>query len=187
MSREGSPLCFREGELVYIRKLREEDVDDRYTRWVNDQEVTEFMRTGTFPSDMDDVRNYVSEKNEADDILMLAIVTTEDHTHVGNIKLGPIDWIYRRAELSIMIGEKDYWGQGIGTDAIRLTAEYAFNKLNLHKVFAGCYSNNQGMIGAFENAGFEKEGRLVDHGFHRGQYTDIIRFGRIEPDEAQEE
>ena len=49
--------------------------------------------------------------------LPFAIKTTDKH--IGNIKLGPINWIHRYGDISLLIGDKDYWGKGIATEAIR--------------------------------------------------------------------
>ena len=45
-----------------------------------------------------------------------------------------------------MIGEKKYWNKGIGTKVIRLIKEYIFNSMNLKKIYAGIYSNNNGSM-----------------------------------------
>ena len=91
------------------------------------------------------------------DNIFLAIVLKDNKKHIGNIKIGPINWYHRLAEIGIMIGEKDCWGKGYAAEAISLLADFAFSKLNLHKLTAGCYEQNQGSLKAFQKAGFEVE------------------------------
>ena len=78
--------------------------------------------------------------------------------HIGNIKLGPIHWLHRRADLSLFIGERKYWGQGYASEAIALVRDWAFRELDLQKLNAGIYSGNHGSRRAFEKCGFELEG-----------------------------
>ena len=84
--------------------------------------------------------------------------------HIGNIKLGPIHWLHRRADLSLFIGERKYWGQGYASEAIALVRDWAFRELDLQKLNAGIYSGNHGSRRAFEKCGFELEGTLRQRG-----------------------
>jgi RimJ/RimL family protein N-acetyltransferase len=170
---------FLSGENVYLRGLVSTDATEDYTRWMNDPDVTQFLETGYFPSNVGDLEAYIESVNQDDDTVFLAIVHRDDEDHIGNIKLGPIDWIHRRADIGLVIGEKEYWGQGIATESIRLVVGYAFNRLNLHKLTAGCYANNVGSKKAFEKVGFSKEGIRTDHAHHDGSYVDLVELGLL--------
>ena len=95
------------------------------------------------------------------DEIFLAICLKKDDMHIGNIKLGPINWVHRFADISLLIGDKNYWGKGIATEAIRLISNFAFKVINLRKVKAGCYASNIGSAKAFEKAGFKREGLIA--------------------------
>ena len=174
---KGTP--FLQSEQVYLRKIETTDVEGNYIGWLNDHEITQGLETGFFPTDVEEAREYVKQKVDNDDILFLAIVNKTTDEHLGNIKLGPINWIHRRAEIGILIGEKEYWGRGIATECIRTLAEHAFDTLNLHKLIAGCYEENVGSAKAFKKVGFSEEGRRVEHAHCEGEYTDLIELGLI--------
>ena len=72
---------------------------------------------------------------------------------------------------------KEYWGKGFATEAIALVVEYAFRRLNLHKLTAGCYSNNIASVKAFKHAGFIEEGLLRRQYYCDGEYVDAICLG----------
>ena len=170
---------FLKGEQIYLRGVDPSDTHGAYIEWVNDREITQYLETGYFPSDVEAVESYIEEMNGDDDVLFLAIVAAADDTHVGNIKLGPIDWIHRRGDIGLLVGERDYWGEGIGTEAIGLVVRHAFERLNLHKLTAGCYEQNVGSKRAFEKNGFEVEGRRRDHAAHGDGYADLLLLGLL--------
>ena len=66
--------------------------------------------------------------------VIFAVVEQKSDEHIGNVKLGPINWVHRRAMFGIMIGDKRFWGRGVGEEVTRLMVEYGFNRLNLHRI-----------------------------------------------------
>jgi ribosomal-protein-alanine N-acetyltransferase len=176
---EAKPKPFLESARVYLREVRLSDADDRYYRWMNDPEVTSFLESRFYPISVESLRQYVTDRQTDRDSVFLAIIAKENDLHIGNVKLGPIDWIHRRAEIGILVGEKSLWGRGYATEAIRLVVDYAFRALDLHKVTAGCYENNLGSQKAFEKAGFKVDGVRRGHSFWEGQYVDVVLLGII--------
>src|SRR6266852_1547707 len=172
---------FLSSRRLYLREVRLEDVNADYYRWMSDPEVTRFLESRFFPNSMESLRQFVTSKQGDRNNVFLAIVLNEQDRHIGNIKLGPIDWIHRLGEIGILIGEKDCWGKGYATEAISLLADYAFNRLDLHKLTAGCYGNNEGSTRAFEKAGFVREGARKEHFFSDGGRVDLILLGRVRP------
>ena len=68
-------------------------------------------------------------------------------------------------------------GKGLATEAIGLTVDFAFKKLNLRKIISAVYANNPGSIKAFKKNGFSIEGRTKKRYFYRGDYVDSILLG----------
>lgn len=168
------------GERVLLREVRPSDVNERYYAWMNDPAVTQHLESRFVPQPMERLEAYVRDLLGSKDSIFLAIVLREGDRHIGNIKLGPIDWIHRRAEVGLLIGERDCWGQGYATEAISLVTAYAFRTLNLRKLTAGCYGNNVGSVRAFEKAGFSVEGVRPEQFFVHGSYVDHVLLGLIE-------
>lgn len=176
---------FLEGKRIYLREVRPSDVNEHYYRWMNDPEVTLFLESRFAPNSMEKIQEFVAGKLGDQDNVFLAIVLKEEDRHIGNIKLGPIQWIHRLAEIGLLIGEKDCWGKGFATEAIQLVSDYAFNVLNLHKVTAGCYGPNEGSARAFQKAGFVVEGIRKKQFYSNGSYVDDILLGLIRPEWKQ--
>ncbi len=172
---------FLVGVRIYLREVRPSDVSDTYYRWMNDPEITQYLESRFYPSSIEALQEYVRNFLGNKDNIFLAIVLKENHKHIGNIKMRPIDWFHRLADIGVMLGEKDSWGKGYASEAITLLAEHAFLTLHLHKLTAGCYKPNEGSLRAFEKAGFETEGVRKKHCFFNGKYVDAVLLGRINP------
>jgi [ribosomal protein S5]-alanine N-acetyltransferase len=170
---------FVQGERIYLREVRPSDVDESYYQWMNDPEVTRFLESRFRPNDIDSLRTYVEQASKDKSSIFLAVVLKESGRHIGNIKLGPIDWIHRLADVGVLIGEKDCWGKGYATEAIGLVAGLAFGRLNLHKLTAGSYSANRGSQMAFQKNGFVVEGTRRQHRFSEGAFTDTVIMGLL--------
>ncbi len=111
---------FIEGDRLYLREVRPSDVNEAYYRWMNDSAVTQYTESRFYPNTMESLREYVARMTADRTNVFLAIVLKDGDRHIGNIKLGSINWIHRYADIGIIIGEKDCWGQGYATEAIRL-------------------------------------------------------------------
>jgi [ribosomal protein S5]-alanine N-acetyltransferase len=172
---------FIEGVHLYLREVRLTDVNEKYYSWMSNPLVTRYLESRFRPLSLEALQRYVQEQSSNSAVLFLAIVTRDTHTHIGNIKLGPIDWIHRTGDIGLMIGDTASWGKGFATEAIRLLTEYAFRCLNLQKVTASCYSNNPGSAQAFRKAGFETEGTRRRQFYSDGEYVDQVLFGHVRP------
>lgn len=170
---------FIEGRRLFLRELRKEDVNDRYHSWLNDPETTQFLEIRMFPLSREEILRDVAEMDGKQDILFLAVCKKDDGSHIGNIKLGPINQIHRFADIGILIGDKACWGNGYATEAIGILSDFAFHSLNLNRLSAGMYEGNIGSFKAFENAGFKQEGILRKMRFYQGGYVDQVVMGMV--------
>lgn len=176
---EGNESPFLLGERIYLREVRASDVNAAYRSWLNDAEVNQYLETRFVPQSIENIAAYVRDFDGKSESIFLAICLKETGDHVGNIKVGPINWVHRFADISLFIGEKSQWRRGLGSEAISLVTRFAFDELNLNRVQAGCYSSNVGSSRAFEKCGFRREGALRKKRFSKGTYDDEILFGLL--------
>lgn len=179
---ERASAHFVDGDRIYLREVRPSDVNENYYRWMNDPAVTRYLESGFYPNSTEGLREYVTRMSGDRDGVFLAIVLKDGDRHIGNIKLGPINWIHRFADVGLLIGERDCWGKGYAAEAIQLVTAYGFDVLNLHKLTAGCYAPNQGSLKAFLKAGYVQEGSRRSHFFCNGKYVDNVLVGLVRPD-----
>lgn len=176
---------FLKGNLIYLREVRLSDVNDSYYYWLNDPEVNQYLETRYFPRSKENIAEYVKSMDGNPNSVFLAICLVKNDLHIGNIKLGPINWVHRFADVSLVIGNKMYWRKGVATEAISLVTKFAFNSLNLHKLKAGCYADNTGSAKAFERVGFKREGILKKQWFFKGKFMDETLLGLVNRDWKQ--
>lgn len=170
------------GEKVYLRGLTKESADLIY-QWVNDEDLRAY--TGTlYPVSEYEHDEWIRQIATAKDRKLFLICDQSNDLPIGTIGLRNMDFINRRAELYISIGNKEYRslpkGQGgFGTDAVRTLVKYCFDRLNLHKISLNVYEENIRAIKCYEKAGFQKEGLLRDHHFGNGRYENVVVMGII--------
>ena len=165
-----------EGQLVRLRPLEPTDLERAYT-WVNDPEVIRYLAL-RYPMSRKDEQRWLEEAptNSFAGGVRLAI-ETKDGVHIGNLDLHQANAEDRKAGLGIMIGDKDYWSNGYGTDATVTLLRFAFQEMNLNRVWLHVFEFNERAISCYKKCGFQVEGRLRQHRFSQGRYWDTIVMG----------
>lgn len=164
---------------IFLREILKDDLNDNYLSWLRDNEVNCFLETRHQKQNLKTIKEYwISHKN---DILSpwFAICLRDNNKHIGNIKLGPINQIHKRADVSLFIGEKSLWGKGYASEAIYLICKLSFERLGLRKLNASIYKSNKGSINLFEKSGFILEGTLREEGFYEDKPRDVLRYGLL--------
>src|SRR5688572_9868802 len=108
-----SPIFLR-GRNVNLRPFSKNDIPT-LQRWVNDPEVREFV--GMFQPCTEKQEEEWFNKLGSDDKNMVLAIETKEGTLIGTMGIHRINWVDRVATTGAMIGEKEYWGKGYGTDA----------------------------------------------------------------------
>lgn len=168
-----------ETRRLTLRTLTEADAGGPYLSWLQDPGVLRFLEARLSHHTRDSIAAYIDAMNTSDTDLLLGIVVRGEGRHIGNVKLGSIDPLYRRGDVGVMIGDRGAWGRGYAGEAIDALAVHAGSALGLHRVYAHCHASNPASIGSFRNAGFAEEGRLRDHGLDGDRWVDSIVLGRL--------
>jgi RimJ/RimL family protein N-acetyltransferase len=170
------------GARIHLREVRLTDVNEHYYKWMNDPDVNRYLETRFIPQSLETIADFVRHMAGKSDEPFFAICTNDSGDHIGNIKIGPINWRHRYADVSLLIGAKDFWGKGYAPEAIALVTRFGFEVINLNKLEAGCYAENEGSARAFEKCGYTREGLARGHFFVDGHQTDCIRLGLLAAD-----
>lgn len=158
---------------VSLRELKIEDTE-KIVKWKNNEKV---KRNFCLQENLTKEThiNWFNTKILTGSVKQFIIKDEDSNTEVGSTYLRDIDRKNKKAEFGIFIGEDSARGKGIGTESTRLTIQYAFETLGLHRVFLRVFDSNQAGIKAYEKVGFQYEGTAKeDILLPNGKYQDII-------------
>ena len=147
-------------ERLFYQTLNVEDVNQRYVDWLNDPNVNRYLETRHKHQSIASCQTFVADMESSSSHHLFGVFLRDSGKHIGNTKLGFINPHYKRAQLSLFIGEKGCWGKGFATEIIKTITSWGFNELELEKIEAGCYDSNMGSLRAFLKAGYQVEGYL---------------------------
>jgi RimJ/RimL family protein N-acetyltransferase len=163
------------GRSVYLRSLEKEDAPP-LVRWLNDPEVNRLLLPRR-PLNLAMEQEYLQHVNQSDTDLALGIVVLQTDQLIGATGFHEIDFRCRHASFGIVLGDKSAWGKGYGTEATRLLLGYAFESLNLNRVWLHVYEYNARALRVYDKLGFRREGVLRQHTYRDGRYWDTITMG----------
>jgi len=158
-----------EGEQVFLRPLRESDCDD-FCAWYNDFQVTAFL--GMKPLSKDRAKTEFNKMLNDSNGVYFGIIKKDQKRIIGYVFLAQILKSHRVArEFGIVIGDKNLWNCGYGSEAAKLMLEYGFEHLKLHRIELLVLDFNERAQHMYRNLGFKEEGvqreaRLVDGKWH---------------------
>lgn len=170
---------FLEGDKVYLRPLLRSDMTTTYLAWLNDPAVTVYSKLRNYPTNEKELEAYL-ENQKGTSRVVLAVCAKPSGVHIGNVVLEDIDWIDRTAQLTALIGLKQYWGTGHFLESFALVQHYAFRNLNLNRLYAG--TENPGVTVSLKKLGWRTEGMLRQHRFRDGAYRDLITMAIVKSD-----
>lgn len=147
--------------------LAEWDHDSEYQRLLNSERAARFT-----PKQIQ-----AFFEKEIGSMHFFMIQRLEDDRKIGMIDLSGFNWLVGNAWVGIGIGEREMWGKGHGTDAMRVLLRYAFTELNLNRVTLNVFEINQRAMASYAKAGFREEGRQPKVLCKAGERYDLIFMG----------
>jgi len=181
--KEKSSTKFLVGDRIYLRPIEPEDLP-LIQKWINDPEIR-ILEGEVLPKSMANEKQWLENIYKDKSRVWFVVALKNNDKTIGDGGFLRIDYIWRAADLSIMIGKKGEWSKGYGTEAIRLLLKYGFEFLNFHRISLGVFDFNKRAIHAYEKAGFKKEGVLRDGYYCDNKYHDVIMMSILE-DEFKE-
>ncbi|HDY7887766.1 GNAT family N-acetyltransferase [Vibrio vulnificus] len=165
-----------ESSVISLRPLETEDVEDFYV-WACDREVTQFsLSSYAYPKSKADISKWLLTINESSKTVSFGICCNDTGKLIGYGGIASISSLNRSGEYFILIGDKAYWGKGIGTEVTKVITDYGFNALGLHRIELTAFSVNPSAIRAYEKAGYQHEGVKRQSGFRNGEFFDKVQM-----------
>ena len=169
------------GERIFFSQVRREDLP-LFARWFSDLELTTYLGSPGMSFMPEHEQEWYDGVVKDRDKKIFAIVVREGQRLVGSVGFHYVDTRKGVTELGIAIGDKTAWGQGYGTEAMRLMCDYGFTFLGLHTICLWHTEFNKRGHHAYLKAGFKQAGRI-----RGGEVFDGRRYDRILMDITREE
>jgi diamine N-acetyltransferase len=158
---------FAKDDLQYIQK------------WSQDAELRKLIGE-VAPMSRLETQKWYKELQADKDRVWFAIVLKKDGRVIGEAGLLRMFRPWRNTDMTIIIGEKDAWGKGYGTEAGRLLLDYAFRQLGFHKISIGVVGFNKRALEFWKSLGFREEGVKRDDYYYDNEFSDCIMMSILE-------
>jgi RimJ/RimL family protein N-acetyltransferase len=167
------------GPRVRLTALQEADLSV-IARWYDDAEFLRlFDAAPAYPRAANALRQWLEDRRTAQNGFLFGVRLHQGDELIGVIELEGILWNQQVGWLSIGIGAARNRGRGYGAEALRLTLDFAFRELNLHRVQLTVFSYNAPAIALYERLGFQREGTYREFLHRDGQRFDMYLYGLL--------
>ena len=145
-----------------------------YRTWVNDAEIAHLTDRYLPVSEFQHKEFYAKMQSDRSKIFF-SILGSKD-SFIGVCALKNIDAKNRKAEFYICLNGEKNRGKGYGVIATKACLDYAFNTLNLNRVYLYTPEYNKKAIDCYQKVGFKQEGRSIQSIYSQGNYFDSIHM-----------
>jgi len=143
-------------------------------KWYEDEDVVRYSDNQYRKITLKSQKKYVNDCLESDSKFLYGIFI--DEIYIGNILITNIYYYHKTGEISFFIGDKNYWGKGIMSQAIKIIIGISKNNLKLSKIYAGVASENYGSIKVLKKNKFKIEGVKKQHLIYNSRNYDQYDF-----------
>ena len=166
---------------IFLKELNYKNVTKDYVQWMNNYDVVKYTKQKDKKHTIKNVAKFVKEKQKSKTEFLYGIYLKngKKKEHIGNIKLGPINFTRSNGNISYLIGNKDYWGKGYATQAISEVIKIAKNKFKLKKLQASFDEINIGSKIVLEKNNFKQEEVLKSHTLFQGKRYNKYWYGLL--------
>ncbi|MBH0172416.1 GNAT family N-acetyltransferase [Fictibacillus sp. 23RED33] len=165
-----------EPERLLLRKITVGDAQDMF-QYGSDAEVSRYVTWDAHKTIEDTMEfiGFVLRRYESADLAPWGIVLKETNQLIGTIDFVSWQINHKTAEIGYVIA-KNYWGQGITTEAGKELLNYGFKNMNLVRIQARCFIENGGSEGVMKKLWMKYEGTLRKAMFTKGEHRDLKMY-----------
>lgn len=163
-----------QGEKIRLVPLDREKHLENCMQWLNDEEVTKYTLVGDFPLSRLAEEEYFARAMATGREEVTFAVETLEGEHVGMCGIHQINWRDGSAITGTIIGRRDLWGKGYGSDAVITRTRYAFEVLGLRMLRSEVFAENTASIRVLKKAGYRECGRIPRLYWKRGKFRDVV-------------
>ena len=171
------------GPRVVLRAPKPSDLR-QLVKWSSDPEIRA-LTAETEPLTRETAPGYLRAIRKDTNRIWYMIVDRQTGKPIGECGLLRLFWPWKTADLTMIIGEKEYWGRGFADEAMGLLLKFSFADLGLHRLAVGVLETNDRALKFYMRHGFREEGRQRDGYLAGGRYRDFLMLSLLEEEYAR--
>lgn len=164
------------GTQIVLREYRQSDFP-AIRGWINDPEVAGHLSPIFDPPQTESMTSSFLDKVLKNELpgYFFVVASKEDDRYIGQVDLRVPEGRdpSHQGGIAIVIPDRNDRGRGYGREALTLLLDFAFDRINLHKVWLEVFARNAPAIALNEKLGFQRDGILRDDVFREGRYHDM--------------
>ncbi len=169
-------------EGLLLRQFTQNDLDNVY-KGLSDPDVIRYY--GVSFKSKEETREQMQwftdlEKNGTG--IWWAVCSSDNTIFYGAGGLNNLNKEHKKAEIGFWLLPR-FWGKGFMMEGMKLIMDYAFNKLDLHRIEGFVESRNSNCIKVMRKLGFEMEGTMKDCEIKNGEFISLKIYSRINPND----
>lgn len=169
------------GNSIILRPFSSEHLSKDYLSWINDTETTRFIQKANSNTSIEDLRIFANQMINSKNDYFFAIIYKNNLLHIGNVRLGPIDFDLMKSNFGILIGNKNFRGCGIGSEVLELIKKFSFKDLKLKKLIFPAVEAYSAAMRLYEKSGFLLNSK-VDTTFNKnGKSWKLVEWSMDNP------
>lgn len=165
-----------EGALVRLVPLDKEKHLANAMRWLNDPEITRWTLVGDYPVTRLGEDEYFDRMMKSPESDIAMAVETLEGLHIGFTGAHRIEYRHGVATTGSIIGDKEYWSRGYGTDAARARSRYLFDVIGLRLLLSDTLGENERSQRMLKRVGYKEVGRIPRRDWKHGAWRDRVLF-----------
>jgi len=143
-----------EGDRIYLQPVSVENADV-FMKWINDPEINKYMVGIKPPKTVEEEIEWIKKIQNDPNEEVWSIFIKENDKLIGNVGFHELNNPKNNIRIGIVIGEKDEWGKGYGTEVFKIATKYLKEQKGAKKINLTCHVNNIGAHKVYKKSGFE--------------------------------
>lgn len=128
------PIKNINGYKINLKPFSKDLISNKYLDWMNNKDTTKFIDKAKDDITLHDLNIFAESMIYSEYDYFFAIMDKKKQCHIGNVRLGPIDFNLMKSNFGILIGDKSYHGCGVATEVLKLIKYFGFNYLQLNQI-----------------------------------------------------
>ena len=163
------------GKKCVLGDIKEKDLPN-FVRWFTDKEVNKYIGRDFSGLTLKKEKKWYEDTKKSKNTITFGLYALEKNKTIliGSTSFKDIDLGNKRAEFGVGIGDKTYWGKGIGTEAAKLMINFGFRTLKLNSIYLIVSTKNKAGQKAYKRVGFKNSGLLREHVKYKWGFDDVF-------------